>query len=292
MAGSRNEQLQFCSRRSSVYSCHGAVATSQPLASEVGLRVLRDGGNAVDSAIAIAAALGVTEPCSTGLGGDAFILYYNADTRRVHALNGSGRSSAQQTLNATLERVVGDEQGLDALPGGGHSAPWKSLPALHGATVTVPGAAACWCDAMDAWGSWPLARVLQPAVELAQQGFPVAPITAHAWAAAAPTLNSALLLKGKAPSVGEIWRNDALANTMKTLGREGKRGFYEGRVAEAIANSVQLRGGFLTIEDLAAHTSSLADSLSVRFRGVDVHEHPPNGQVPYICSGCLSKAIG
>ncbi|GLE00785.1 hypothetical protein PINS_up009573 [Pythium insidiosum] len=158
--------------RSPVYGRHGMVATSQPLASEIGLRILRAGGNAVDAAIAIAAALSVTEPCSTGIGGDCFVLFYDASTRQVQGINGSGRSPAALTMErARADFAVAGDATLPAF-----------VPRAHGHSVTVPGAVAGWVDAVDKWGSMPLAELLAPAIALAKDGFPVSPITAHGWA--------------------------------------------------------------------------------------------------------------
>lgn len=148
------------------------VASSQPLASEIGLRILKRGGNAVDAAIAIAATLNVTEPCSTGIGGDCFLLYYDATTKKVNGLNGSGRSPSR--LNPEQARQ-------DFATAGENVETMRFLPRNHGHAVTVPGAVAGWVDAIDAWGSFTMAQVLEPAIELAREGFPVSPITAFSW---------------------------------------------------------------------------------------------------------------
>src|SRR5512146_808053 len=200
------DSLTFSSRRSAVYGRGGMVATSQTLAVAAGLQVLQAGGNAADAAIATAAALNVTEPTSTGLGGDAFALFYEATTRRVTALNGSGR--APRAL--TLERL--QKEGL------GQSLPWE-----HPYTITVPGAAAAWCDLVERFGRLPLAQTLAPAIQLAEEGFPVAPITAYFWQrSAAGILSRAvngreLTLDGRAPHAGEIFRNPGLARTLRAL---------------------------------------------------------------------------
>src|SRR6266498_2110254 len=154
----------FNSRRSPVYSCNGIVATSQPLATAAGIEILAKGGNAADAAVAAGAALNVTEPSSTGIGGDMFALYYPVDTQRVIALNGSGRAPAALTL--------------DRLKKDGFS---NELPPFHAHTVTVPGACAGWFDLIERHGSLPMSEILAPAIRLASEGFPVAPITAHSW---------------------------------------------------------------------------------------------------------------
>ena len=261
------ESINFSSRRSPVYGRGGMVATSQTLAVAAGLRTLQAGGSAADAAIATAAALNVTEPTSTGLGGDAFALYYEAKTRQVTALNGSGR--APQAL--TLERLR--REGLGA-----------SLPASHPYTITVPGAAAAWCDLVERFGRLPLTKVLEPAVTLAESGFPVAPITAYYWQrAAAGILSRAvngreLTLDGRGPRSGELFRNPGLARSLRTLAEGGKKAYYEGPIAEAVAAIVQEAGGCLGLEDLARHTSTWTEPISTVYRGLRVYECPPNGQ--------------
>jgi gamma-glutamyltranspeptidase/glutathione hydrolase len=261
------ETINFSSRRSPVYGRSGMVATSQTLAVAAGLRALQAGGNAADAAIAAAAALNVTEPTSTGLGGDAFALYYEAKTRQVFALNGSGR--APQAL--TLERLQREGMGTD-------------LPAAHPYTITVPGAAAAWCDLVERFGRLPLAKVLEPAVSLAENGFPVAPITAYYWQhAAAGILSRAvngreLTLDGRGPQAGEIFRNPGLARTLRALAEGGKIAYYQGPIAEAVASIVREAGGCLSVEDLATHTSTWAKPISTVYRGLRIYECPPNGQ--------------
>lgn len=181
----------FDSRRSPVFARHGIVASSQPLASEAGLQILWDGGNAADAAIATAAMLALTEPTSTGLGGDCFALFYDGATGRISALNGSGRAPNALTLDLLRE------QGFA-----------KDLPPLHAHNVTVPGACAGWCELIERHGSLPMARILAPATRAAEEGFPVAPITAYYWAGGAERqLRSArggqqLLIDGHAPRAG------------------------------------------------------------------------------------------
>ncbi|XP_015216377.2 glutathione hydrolase-like YwrD proenzyme isoform X2 [Lepisosteus oculatus] len=202
-------QMTFSSRRSPVVCLNGCVASSQPLASLVGVDILKKGGNAADAAVAVAAALAVTEPCSTGVGGDCFCLFYDAKTREVRGLNGSGRSPRALSLDA-LERL-----------GFSESSPPSPFHALR---VTVPGAAAGWCDAVQDFGSRKLSLgdILQPAIDLAERGFPVAEITAHHWEKWAKTLESAgkklaenFLLNSKAPKQGEVFANPLLAQTFK-----------------------------------------------------------------------------
>jgi len=258
----------FNSRRSPVYSRRGIVATSQPLATAAGLEVLSKGGNAADAAVAAAAALNVTEPTSTGIGGDMFALYFDAGTQQVTALNGSGRVSSA----LTLERLK--REGLLA----------DSLPPFHPHTVTVPGACAGWCDLIEKHGSLSLTEILAPAIRLADEGFPVAPLTAHFWARGADRqLKSALnghelTIDGRAPKAGEIFQNKGLARTFKLVAERGALGFYQGSVAESIVAVIKEAGGCMSAEDLASHVSTWESPLSVDYRGLRVYECPPNGQ--------------
>ena len=185
----------------------------------------------------------VLEPCSTGLGGDCFLLYYEASTRKVHGLNGSGMAPAA----LTLERCLSD-------------LPWASeeIPAEHPHSVTVPGAAAGWCDALSRWGSGSLSlsEILEPAALLAQNGFPVSPVTAFHWKLCAPQLEAgphgaALLMpNGKPPQAGEVFRNHDMARVLRELGAGGKEAFYEGSIGSAIVDVVRELGGVLSMEDL------------------------------------------
>ena len=258
---------EFNSYRSPVLATRGMVATSQPLAVAAGLEILQQGGNAADAAVATAAALNVTEPTSTGIGGDCFALYYNATTRRVTALNGSGRAPAA----LTLEKLATD----------GFT---DTLPPFHAHTVTVPGAAAGWHDLIAAHGTLPLTKILAPAIRLAEDGFPVAPLTAHFWANGAnrqlkqSPSGAELLIDDRAPRPGEIFRNPGLARTFRTLAEGGKTAFYTGPIAETIAATVQQHGGVLTVADLAAHTTTWESPITTDFHGLRVWECPPNGQ--------------
>ena len=259
--------LQFASRRSPVLGRRGMVATSQPLAVAAGLEVLGRGGNAADASVASAAALNVTEPTSTGLGGDCFALYFDAASRRVSALNGSGRAPGA----LTLERLR--REGFD-----------RELPPFHPYTLTVPGACAAWYDLLERHGRLSMRAALAPAVRLAEDGFPVAPITAYYWARGVERqLRHAqggleLTLAGRAPRPGEIFRNPGLARSLRRIGEGGKDAFYRGEIGAAIANAIQSAGGCLSLEDLAAHASTWEAPLFVDYRGVRLWECPPNGQ--------------
>lgn len=265
-APNHDSRITFTSRRSPVMGRGGMVATSQPLATAAGLEILAAGGNAADAAVAAAAALNVTEPTSTGIGGDMFALYYDAATRQVSALNGSGRAPSALSLDRLKK------EGLD------------ELPPFHPYTVTVPGACAGWCDLVERHGTLPLTRVLAPAIRLAEEGFPVAPVTSHFWQRGAERqLKSApngheLTIEGRGPNPGEVFRNPGLARTFRAVAEGGKKAYYEGEIGEAIAQVLTETGGCLSLNDLAAHTSTWDTPISTTYRGVRVWECPPNGQ--------------
>lgn len=260
-------KLRFDSRRSPVLGRKGVVASSQPLATAAGLNMLGKGGTAADAAVAVAAVLNVTEPGSTGLGGDAFMLYYDARTRQVSALNGSGRAPASLTLERIKEDGFGEE-----------------LPSRHPYAITVPGACAAWCDTVERFGKLPMAEVLSPAIQLAEGGFPVAPLTAGSWQRAAQeilikALNGVeLTIDGRGPHPGEIFRNPGLARTMCAIADDGKTAFYEGRPAEAIVAIIEEAGGCMQLEDLAVHESTWEEPISIDYHGIRIWECPPNGQ--------------
>lgn len=257
----------YDSRRSPVLATGGMVATSQPLATAAGLDVLGAGGTAADAAVAAAAALAVTEPCMTGIGGDCFALCYDAASGEVTALNGSGRAPAGLDLERLAREGLGD-----------------GLPPHHAHTITVPGACAGWCDTLERHGRLPRERVLAPAVALAEGGFPVTPLTAWQWRLGVHSqlANSPggreLTLDGRGPEAGELFRNPGLARTLRRVAEHGARGFYEGPVAEAVAATVQRHGGVLDEADLARHASSWETPITTTYRDLRVHECPPNGQ--------------
>ncbi len=259
--------MEFYSRRSPVFGRRGVVSSSQPLATQAGLEILAKGGTAADAAVATAAALAVTEPMSTGLGGDAFALFYEGEQRRVTGINGSGRAPAA----LSIERL--EKEGLR-----------DGLPPDHPHTVTIPGAVACWSDLVERHGRLTLAEILAPAIRLADQGFPVAPITAHDWGEDAHRLAGSssgaqeLLINGRAPRVGEVFRNPGMARTLQVVAEGGKRTFYEGEIAEAIVAEIQVWGGAMAQDDLGAHKSEWVDPLSTTYRGLRIWECPPNGQ--------------
>jgi gamma-glutamyltranspeptidase / glutathione hydrolase len=241
------------------------VATSQRAATEAGIEILRAGGNAADAAVAAAAALAVTEPTSTGLGGDCFALYFEARGGAISALNGSGRAPAGLTLE-----LVG-RQGL------------RALPPFHAHTITVPGACAGWCDLLERHGSLTRAQVLAPALRLAEEGFAVGEITAHFWARGLERQKGAaniqeLSIDGRAPRAGERFTNAGMARTLRAVADGGKDAYYRGEIADAIVAVVQAAGGVMTRDDLATHQSSWDEPISTTYRGHRIWECPPNGQ--------------
>jgi gamma-glutamyltranspeptidase/glutathione hydrolase len=250
------------------------AASSQPLASRAGLRVLEDGGTAADAAVAMAAALNVTEPCSTGIGGDCFALHYEAATGRVTALNGSGRAPGALTIDVVRRQGLAREDADGA----------RLADPCHAHAVTVPGACAAWCDLLARHGTLGIAEALAPAIRLAEEGFPVAPITSFHWSCGAVGILSraaggrALTIDGRGPWPGEVFRNPGLARTFREVAAGGADAFYRGAIAGDIAAAVQDSGGVMSAEDLAAHRSTWDEPISVGYRGLSVWECPPNGQ--------------
>ncbi|KZT62137.1 gamma-glutamyltranspeptidase [Calocera cornea HHB12733] len=264
------EFARFNSRRSVVYSAKGIVSSTQPLASAAGLEILKAGGNAVDAAVATAAALNVTEPSCTGIGGDAFCLYYNAKDKTVKGMNASGRAPKALTIEHLRSRGIT-----------GNAIPLTDLN-----SVTVPGAAAGWVDATAAFGTMKLADVLAPAIRLAEEGVPVSELHASGWKRSENLIKNAspdahaMLLNGRAPRAGEIMTFPDLARTFREVVEKGKDGFYKGRVAEEIVKLIKAKGGVMELEDLAAHETTMVEPISYTYGGEDgvtVYECPPNG---------------
>ncbi|MEK9676357.1 MAG: gamma-glutamyltransferase [Chloroflexota bacterium] len=262
----------FRSRRSAVVARKGAVSTSQPMAAQAGLKILQDGGNAVDAAVATAAVLNVVEPMSTGIGGDMFALIWHKNERKVVALNGSGRQAA----GANVDDVR--KAGFDSIPNdhdGSHFA------------VSVPGTVHGWETALNQYGRMTLREVLQPAIDYALNGYAVSEVIAHNWGSE-DTLSKLnhrpsgkeLLpgANGGAPKYGEVVTLPELGRTMQMIAEGGSEAFYKGEIAKKTADFVQSEGGWLTEQDMANHHSDWDEAISVNYRGVDVWECPPNGQ--------------
>ena len=252
--------------RSTVYGTKGAVACEHPAAALAGIRMLDAGGTAADACVAMAACMAVLAPMQTGVGGDAFLLFYEADTGRVLGTDGSGRAPR----SATIERLR--DLGVTEIPERG------------GLTVTVPGAVRLWEDAANSLGNLPLARLLEPARELAEEGSPVAEVVARYWEENEDVLRGneaakrTFLPEGRPPRSGEIFYQRDLAATLSAVAEGGADAFYDGQIAHSIVRSIRDAGGYLSEEDLAAHESSWVEPISTEYRGVLVYEIPPPGQ--------------
>ncbi len=252
--------------RSAVIAGQGIVATSQPLAAQVGLDVLKAGGNAVDAAIATNAMLGLVEPMSCGIGGDLFVIYWDSKTEKLYGLNASGRSPY------ALSRQVVGALGCSQIPVEGPLA-WS-----------VPGCVDGWETLRKRFGTMTLDRILQPAIQYAERGFPVSEIIAGSWQSAAEKLKKwpdsaeTYLPGGRAPAVGEIFKNPNLAASYRALAEGGRDAFYQGILAEKIVAFSKQNGGYFSMKDFEDHTSEWVEPVSASYRGYDVWELPPNGQ--------------
>ena len=252
--------------RSEVIAQQGMVATSQPLATQVALDILKQGGSAVDAAIAANAMLGLVEPTGCGIGGDLFAIVWDAETKQLHGLNASGRSPA------ALKAEYFTEQGLTTIPSFG------PLP------VSVPGAVDGWFSLHEKFGRLPMTSILSPAIEYARRGYPVSEVVAYYWQMNVDRIGEyegfadVFMPNGKAPTTGQIFKNPSLAATYEKIATGGRDAFYKGDIARVIGAYMKEQGGFLSYEDLAAHTSEWVEPVSTNYRGYDVWELPPNGQ--------------
>jgi len=256
--------------RSEVISTEAMAATSQPLATQVALQVMRDGGNAIDAAIAANAMLGLVEPTGNGIGGDLYAIIWSAKDERLYGLNASGRSP--QSLSLEYLQQHAEKTGIDKIPSHG------PLP------VSVPGTVDGWFEMHQRFGKTSMQDILQPTIDYARKGFPVSEVIAYYMQRSVPILSKfdgfaeVFMPNGAAPKKGEVFKNPALANTLETIAKDGRDAFYEGEIAEEIAAYMKAQGGFLTVADLAAHTSDWVEPVSTNYRGYDLWELPPNGQ--------------
>lgn len=254
------------STRSEVIGANGMVASSHPLATQIGLEVLKAGGTAMDAAIAANAALGLMEPTGCGIGGDLFAIVWDPKTKRLHGYNGSGRSPK------ALSRAWFDEQGIERIPSFG------PLP------VSVPGAVDGWFALHGRFGRKPMAELVAPTVRYAREGHPVPSVIADAWELSVRRygefegFKAQFTIDGRAPAKGEIWKNPNLARTLERIGRDGRDAFYRGEIPEVVERYMKAQGGFLAASDFAAHRGEWVDPVSINYRGVDVWQIPPNGQ--------------
>jgi gamma-glutamyltranspeptidase / glutathione hydrolase len=255
-----NFDVPYPSRRMPVLA-RNVVATSQPLAAQAGLRMLLRGGNAVDAAVAAAVALTVVEPTSNGIGSDAFAIVW--DGAALHGLNASGRSP----------RALGPAHfvGRDAIPLRG----WDP--------VTTPGAVSAWVELWRRFGRLPFADLFEPAIAYAREGFPLSPLTARGWAAAAPAFAASpdwqrdFAPGGRVPAAGETWRFPDQARTLEAIAASEGEAFYRGPIADAIVAHARAQGGLLDEADLAEHRADWVGTVATPWRGYELHEIPPNG---------------
>lgn len=255
---------QFATR-SEVIAQHGMAATSQPLATQVALDILKSGGNAIDAAIAANALLGLVEPTGNGMGGDLFAIIWDAKTEKLYGLNASGRSPYDLTLDYFLENG------------------YKKIPSHGPLPVSVPGAVDGWFEMHKKFGSMKMKDILQPAINYANNGFPVTELIAYYWSRSGSLarfsgFKETFMPNGKAPAKGEIFKNPRLAKTFEILAKGGRDAFYKGEIAEKIVSYVKEQGGFLSMRDFEDHHSDWVEPISVNYRGYDVWELPPNGQ--------------
>jgi len=252
--------------RSEIISTHGLAATSQPLATQIAIDILKQGGSAVDAAIAANAALGLMEPMSCGIGGDLFAVVWEAKSQKLYGLNASGRSPASLTLDYFKEKN------------------YTEIPAYGPLPVSVPGCVDGWYELHQKFGKLPMKDILAQTIRYAREGFPVSEIIARSWQEAVenlkayPNFRKTFTIDGRAPVKGEIFKNSDLANTLEKIARAGRDAFYRGDIARTIDSYMKKAGGFLSYEDLANHRSEWVEAVSTDYRGYDVWELPPNGQ--------------
>lgn len=252
--------------RSEVLATQGMAATSQPLATQAALEILKAGGSAVDAAIAANAVLGLVEPTGNGIGGDLFAIVWDESSGRLHGLNASGRSPHTLTLDFFREKGI------------------TRIPALGPLPVSVPGCVDGWFELHRKFGQLPMADLLAPAIRYAREGFPVSELVAYYWHSNARSLKQfpgfagIFMPGGKTPAKGEIFKNPRLAATLELIATKGRDAFYKGEIARKITRYMQENGGFLTMRDFEEHSSEWVNPVSVNYRGYDVWELPPNGQ--------------
>jgi gamma-glutamyltranspeptidase/glutathione hydrolase len=252
--------------RSEIIARNGMAATSQPLATQVALDILKKGGNAFDAAIAANAVLGVVEPTGSGIGGDLFAIIWSADKGKLYGLNASGRSTRSLRLEYFKEHDI------------------EKIPSYGPLPVSVPGCVDGWFEIHDMFGQLPMKDILQPAINYARDGFPVTEVIAYYMQKGTellkeyPNIKEVYMPGGKAPAKGEIFRNPNLAGTLEKIVKGGRNEFYRGTIARAIDAFMKAQGGFLTYDDLSRHHSEWVEPVSTNYRGYDVWELPPNGQ--------------
>ena len=254
------------STRSEVIAENGMVATSHPLATQIGIDILKKGGNAVEAAIAANAAIGLMEPTGNGIGGDLFAIIWIENNKKLYGLNASGRSPK----NLKLEYFKNNG--------------FSKIPAYGPLPVSVPGCVDGWFEMHEKFGSLNMKQILKPAINYAENGFPVSELVSYYLGISAknfgkyPNFNETYLINGFSPKKGQIFKNKDLANTLKIISEKGRSGFYEGKIAKIMSDFIIDQGGFLSYEDLKNHKSDWIEPVSTNYRGYDVWELPPNGQ--------------
>ena len=252
--------------RSEILAKNGMAATSQPLATQAALRILQQGGSAMDAAIAANAVLGLVEPASCGIGGDIFAIVWDAKTEKLYGFNGSGRSPKSLSIDYFMDRGM------------------KEIPLFGPLSISTPGTVDGWFMMHEKFGKLPMSDILAPAIQYGREGFPVTEVIAYEMATNYqnkvdfPGFAETYLRNGRPPQKGEVFINADLANTYETIAKEGRDAFYKGSIARTIADYMKKHGGFLSYEDLAEHSGEWVEPLSTNYRGYDVWELPPNGQ--------------
>lgn len=252
--------------RSEVIAQNGMACTSQPLATQVAIDILKKGGNAIDAAIAANAVLGLVEPTGNGIGGDLFAIVWDAKTKKLYGLNASGRSPYDLTLDYFINNG------------------YKKVPSHGPLSVSVPGCVDGWFELHKKFGKLPMQEILKPAINYAKDGFPVSEVIAYYWKSNSKALENYTGFKeifmpgGKAPAKGEIFKNPYLANTLEIISKEGRDAFYKGEIARKIVDYMKKEGGFFSMRDFEEHKSDWIEPVSSNYRGFDVWELPPNGQ--------------
>ena len=257
---------ELFSTRSEVIAENGMVATSHPLATQVGIDILKNGGNAIDAAIAANAAIGLMEPTGNGIGGDLFAIIWVEKDKKLYGLNASGRSPKNLTLDYFKNKS------------------FSEIPAYGPLPVSVPGCVDGWFEMHDKFGSIAMHEILKPAIEYADNGFPVTELVSYYMQKASlnfdkyPNFKETYYINGSTPKKGQIFQNKDLANTLRIIAKKGRKGFYEGEIAKVMSDFIIEQGGFLSYNDLKNHKSEWIDPVSTNYRGFDVWELPPNGQ--------------
>jgi gamma-glutamyltranspeptidase/glutathione hydrolase len=257
---------QTFATRSEVIAQHGMACTSQPLATQAALDILKAGGNAIDAAIAANAVLGLVEPTGNGIGGDLFAIVWDAKTQKLYGLNASGRSPYDLNLQYFIDKGI------------------KKVPSHGPLSISVPGCVDGWFELNKKFGKLPMSEILKPAIDYAREGFPLTEVIAYYWKSNSKLLENYTGFKeiympgGKTPAKGEIFKNPFLASTLQKIADGGRDAFYKGEIAQKIVDYVRSEGGFFSMRDFADHHSDWIEPVSTNYRGYDVWELPPNGQ--------------